>query len=69
MIIQFEQVPLGNIELDWRIHTAYIFFARPLCDKKQVTSGPLIYSNTISWLLEAEKRVGWVITQKMGFKV
>ncbi|KAJ0576989.1 putative DNA-directed DNA polymerase [Helianthus annuus] len=33
---RYSHVPLGNIELDWRIHTADIFFARVLRDQKQV---------------------------------
>lgn len=33
-----KQIPLGNFELDWLIHTADIFFARALRDHQQVVS-------------------------------
>ncbi|KAI3783594.1 hypothetical protein L1987_42678 [Smallanthus sonchifolius] len=33
---RYSHIPLGNIELDWRIHTADIFFARALRDQKQI---------------------------------
>ncbi|KAD4583994.1 hypothetical protein E3N88_21595 [Mikania micrantha] len=33
---RYSHVPLGNIEQDWRIHTADVFFARALRDREQV---------------------------------
>lgn len=30
------QVPVGNFEVDWLIHTADIFFSRALRDQQQV---------------------------------
>lgn len=33
-----KQIPLGNFELDWLLHTADIFFARALHDHQQVVS-------------------------------
>ncbi|KAM0016354.1 putative DNA-directed DNA polymerase [Helianthus debilis subsp. tardiflorus] len=33
---RYSHVPVGNIELDWRIQTADIFFARVLRDQKQM---------------------------------
>lgn len=44
------QVPLGNFELDWLLHTADIFFSRALRDQQQVVSGFLSYSPTSKFL-------------------
>ncbi|KAK1431332.1 hypothetical protein QVD17_07789 [Tagetes erecta] len=33
---RYSHVPVGNIELDWRIHTADVFLARVLRDQKQM---------------------------------
>lgn len=43
IIVQFRQIPLGNFELDWLIHTADIFFARALHDHQQVVFSLLLY--------------------------
>lgn len=51
LVILMVQVPLGNFELDWLMHTADIFFSRALRDQQQVVSGFLYYS-PISQLLE-----------------
>lgn len=36
--IIYKQVPLGNFEVDWLIHTADIFFSRALRDQQQVSA-------------------------------
>lgn len=36
-MVKLDQVPLGNLEVDWLLHTADIFFSRALRDQQQVS--------------------------------
>lgn len=48
-IIMYEQVPLGNFEVDWLIHTSDIFLSRALRDQQQVADFLIIVLDLISF--------------------